>query len=91
LPGVRIQRGGEKKLSNEQIKRKTLPTYTNSSREAGGWNLCTPKICGATERIPNRVDRIKSLGNAIIPRIAEIIGKEIMNSEGLYDGKKIKK
>jgi DNA (cytosine-5)-methyltransferase 1 len=28
--------------------------------------------------IPSRVDRLKGLGNAIVPQIAEYIGRQIM-------------
>lgn len=33
--------------------------------------------------IPRRVDRIKSLGNAVVPQIPELIGRAIMQAEGL--------
>jgi hypothetical protein len=29
-----------------------------------------PRICGVAYGIPNRVDRIKCLGNAIVPQVA---------------------
>ena len=40
-----------------------------------------PIICGAFDGIPDRMDRLKSLGNAIVPQCAEYIGNCIMEFE----------
>lgn len=36
-----------------------------------------PALCGRNDGVSNRVDRVKSLGNAVVPQIVEIIGKAI--------------
>lgn len=41
----------------------------------------TPRICGSTPRIPDRMDRLKSLGNCVLPAIAEWIGHRIVAAE----------
>jgi len=41
-------------------------------------------ICGMDDGISNRVDRIKALGNAIVPQCSETIGRYIMQS-GILD------
>jgi DNA (cytosine-5)-methyltransferase 1 len=41
-------------------------------------------ICRVDDGIPNRVDRIKALGNAIVPQCSETIGRYIMKS-GILD------
>jgi DNA (cytosine-5)-methyltransferase 1 len=45
----------------------------------GGWWLVEPELGRVAHGIPNRVDRLKGLGNAVVPQIPEIIGRAIMN------------
>jgi DNA (cytosine-5)-methyltransferase 1 len=40
-----------------------------------------PPICGADDGIPARVDRLKGLGNAVVPQIPELIGNAILEHE----------
>ena len=45
------------------------------------WGQAPTAICGVDDGIPGRVDRIRSLGNAIVPQIPEWIGKQIIAAE----------
>ena len=45
-----------------------------------GWPISSPKVCGVDDGISNRTHRLRSLGNAVVPQIPEIIGKVIMKS-----------
>lgn len=38
-----------------------------------------PGICGVSNGVPDRVDRLRCLGNAVVPVIAEYIGRLIMD------------
>jgi DNA (cytosine-5)-methyltransferase 1 len=56
--------------------------------EAGSARLADPSwwpsdasICRVANGVPNRVDRIRSLGNSIVPQVAEEIGRAIMQAE----------
>jgi DNA (cytosine-5)-methyltransferase 1 len=41
------------------------------------WDAPSSRICGRTHGIPNRMDRLKSLGNAIVPQVAAVIMQAI--------------
>ena len=39
-----------------------------------------PNVCRMDDGVPNRVDRIASLGNAVVPQVVEWIGRRIMEA-----------
>lgn len=43
----------------------------------GGW-ATEPDVGRVAYGVPNRVDRLRALGNAVVPQIPEIIGRAIM-------------
>ena len=43
-----------------------------------------PPVCGRNDGIPNRMDRLRSLGNSIVPACSEYVGRCILES-GLVD------
>jgi len=47
---------------------------------AGWWDV-EPDLGRVAHGVPNRVDRLKGLGNAIVPQIAEWIGRRIVEAE----------
>ncbi len=40
-------------------------------------------ICRVSNGVPGRVDRLRSLGNAVVPQVVEVIGRAIMQAERL--------
>ena len=49
-----------------------------------GQEWCTePNVGRVAYGVPSRVDRLKSLGNAVVPQIPEIIGQAILQAEGM--------
>lgn len=51
------------------------------SRNRGHWAF-EPNVGRVAHGIPNRVDRLKQLGNAVVPQIPEILGNAILKIEG---------
>ena len=44
-------------------------------------NLPAPAVCRTNDGIPNRVDRLKSLGNSVVPQIPWMLGNAILEAE----------
>ena len=45
-----------------------------------GWWRTEPNVGRVANGVPFRVDRLKGLGNAVVPQIPEIIGRAILAS-----------
>lgn len=70
----------------ETIKARKRQTKQPTKRQAaaGGSQWPTePPVGRVANGIPRRVDRLKCLGNAVVPHIPEMIGRAIMEAEGL--------
>lgn len=49
--------------------------------QASGWWESEPDVGRVANGIPNRVDRLRALGNSLVPQIAEWIGRRIVEYE----------
>ena len=57
------------------------PYWQQSRLTDPSWWLFEPNVGRVANGVPARVDRIKALGNAIVPQIAQVIGQAIMEYE----------
>jgi DNA (cytosine-5)-methyltransferase 1 len=49
---------------------------------ADDWWVVEPDVGRVAHGVPNRVDRLRTLGNAVVPQVAELIGRRIMEAAG---------
>ena len=52
-----------------------------TSRTIGDWWKVEPSVGRVANGVSNRVDRLRGLGNAVVPQVAEHIGRIIMSME----------
>jgi len=78
--GERQQRQGEsiKPKCEKKIKKRQTDDVIASCFQKE-W-AAEPRLGRVADGVPNRVDRLKSLGNAVVPQIPEIIGRAIMEA-----------
>jgi DNA (cytosine-5)-methyltransferase 1 len=74
---------GERLEISRQSDSLTTEWYTRLAANRGSWLASSPGIIGSFNGLPNRVDRIKALGNAIVPQVAYQIFKAIDQYEKL--------
>jgi DNA (cytosine-5)-methyltransferase 1 len=53
--------------------------------ECSRWWGSEPDVGRVAARVPKRVDRLRALGNAVVPQIPEMIGRAILAAESSYD------
>ncbi|MTI61851.1 MAG: DNA cytosine methyltransferase [Firmicutes bacterium] len=79
--GKRRKRGEKKK--DTEARQKQREFQGAYSGECDRSDLSQTRFCRVSERVSDKVDRdrLKSLGNAVIPQMAEWIGRRIMEFE----------
>jgi hypothetical protein len=78
---LRLQRGDIEGRQNEVLGSWIITQLAGRNRIARGWWDVEPGICRVANGVPNRMDRIKGLGNAVVPQIPEMIGRAILDAE----------
>jgi DNA (cytosine-5)-methyltransferase 1 len=84
--GSEVMANTNSERQQEQCRPKSIQEEGNelecSSSQSGGnfWDI-EPDVGRVVNGLPGRVHRLKGLGNAIVPQIAEEIGRSIMKAE----------
>ena len=78
LPNTKKNMADSAKQRLERRKRRT-PKRSRPTQQ--GWWESEPELGRVAYGIPNRVDRIKSIGNAVVPQLAQAIAKTIKQKE----------
>jgi len=69
-------------VANSICKRTQIPIeriFTSIQKfECPTWWQIEPNVGRVADGIPNRVDRLRGLGNAVVPQVAEYIGRLVM-------------
>ena len=73
--------GGKRASAHGEGQTTHGPVAECSSAWDDPWIEAATRLCRISHGVPNRVDRLKSLGNAVVPHIPYIIGKMIMEIE----------
>ena len=68
---------GESDVPVDGQSRRGLPELTGGH----GWWSVEPDVGRVAHGVPARVDRLRCLGNAVVPQIVEVIGRAIVNLE----------
>ena len=68
------------------VSQKKTNSYHQVSKERF-WGQTSPvsALCGVDDGIPDRLDRLRALGNAIVPQCSEWVGQQIVKSGLLED------
>jgi DNA (cytosine-5)-methyltransferase 1 len=74
--GARLERDERAELARTDKGRQ------DADATGPAWRNPTPRICGSVDRIPDRVDRLRSIGNSVSPQIAQWIAERIKDAEG---------
>jgi DNA (cytosine-5)-methyltransferase 1 len=61
----------------------TAPPEPTGQDTGRGWpRSAQPRPAGVAYGVPHRVDRLRGLGNAVVPQVAELVGRMIRTAEG---------
>ena len=79
--GTRLQRQRKPSEVGQARAQEAGGLFRRSIESAGPWKP-EPQLGRVAHGIPNRVDRLRALGNAVVPQVAEVIGRVIVGLDG---------
>lgn len=79
--GGAVRRHGQFSTVEEVEKHRGDHGRRAAEYEPGKWWMPEPGVGRVANGIPHRVDRLRALGNAVVPQVVEVIGRAIMEVE----------
>jgi hypothetical protein len=80
---VLISLAGAVFIAVEMLPRDGAPRKAPVERQSRRDWGAEPAVGRVAHGVPNRVDRLRCLGNAVVPQIPELIGRAIMQQMGV--------
>jgi len=84
-PGESCRRCGNVSDANgagrQQQRRPESAPAEQPAAEWGGWWESEPDVGRVAHGVSSRVDRLRCLGNAVVPQVVEVIGRAILEAE----------
>ena len=81
--GVAVANGHSSRLSaSREISAREDRQQGRRVPPTDSWWSAEPDVGRVAHGVPSRVDRLRALGNAVVPQIPELIGKAILEAEG---------
>jgi DNA (cytosine-5)-methyltransferase 1 len=79
--------GAQREHTSEGLPRLRSGARGNQEQDlpsaAENWWAAESSVCRVAHGVSNRVDRLRCLGNAVVPQVAELIGRAILEAEGM--------
>lgn len=82
-----VRRNGEFQTDEEVGETRGNNQRRTQADDFWKWWEVEPSVGRVADGVPDRVDRLRALGNAVVPQIPEIIGRAIMEVEKLFGGR----
>ncbi len=67
-------------IRSRSEKRRGTIRGEGDAAAAGSWWAVEPDVGRVAHGIPARVDRLRALGNAVVPQVAEMIGRQLLRA-----------
>jgi len=80
IPNTNNTKTARQRKDRRQIYQKPEPEGSGVG-PCEKWWAVEPSVCRVADGVPNRIHRLRALGNAVVPQVAEWIGGRIMEAD----------